>query len=135
LLPLAIYLIYTIGIVGMAYAYLIANGLSFLVNCVIAVRVIGVNTARLINSVVRPLLASVCMYAGVRWLQGEIPMDIPLYIALPISVAAGAILFTTILLLLWIIWRRPDGAESFALNHARKVPGAKAIANILLQGA
>jgi O-antigen/teichoic acid export membrane protein len=132
LFPLAIYLIHEIGIVGMAYAYLIANGLSFLVNCVVAVRVIGVKPMRLINSIVRPMLASFCMYASVRWLQGALPADTPLIGALILCIVSGALVFAVVLLSLWLLSGRPEGAETIALNHARKIQGARALADALL---
>lgn len=132
LLPTAVIFAQRIGIVGVAYAYLLANSTTFVINIFVAVRLIEIRPARALASVFRPIVAALLMYAVVDWMQDELAGAVPLAVNLLASMVSGGVLFASVVLFLWLISGRPRGAEVIAIEYARKVPFVRGLANRLL---
>ena len=131
LLPCAFIFADKFGIVGVAYAYLLANGSTFLINCVVAVRLLQIPPARLVASVLRPTIAAAAMYLAVAESQSVLKLHVPDVVNLLLSILCGAAVFVSVVTVLWITMGRPRGAETFILEHARRVPVLRRLARIL----
>ena len=76
------------------------------------------------RSFARPLLAGAAMVAAVRASQALLPLDpIP---SLCLNVPLGALVYVTLVLLLWRLAGRPDGAESGILEQLVDARGSLA---------
>jgi O-antigen/teichoic acid export membrane protein len=82
----------------------------------LSTRIAPVAVADMTGAMIRPLLASAAMYAGVRWLHLE-TLDSAL-LRLALDVLAGVALYTAAMLALWLLSGRPDGAERMILARA-----------------
>lgn len=76
------------------------------------------------RSFARPLLAGAAMVAAIRTSQALLPLEpIP---SLCLNVPLGALVYVVLLLLLWRLAGRPDGAESAVLEQLADARGALA---------
>lgn len=132
LLPAAVILAQRVGIVGVAYAYLLANGTTFVINIFIAVKLIDIPPRRALASVIRPAIAAVMMYGVVDRMQDLLLGQVPLGINMLVSIFTGGVLFTAIVLTLWLLAGRPKGAETIAIEYGRKIPVVRSLASRLL---
>ena len=120
-----------IGLVGVAYAYLAANGLTFVINWFIAIRLLRMRPAQPIAAVVRPAVASVLMYIAVTELQESI-QSVALVPQLLLTILVGSLVFIATVLILWLVAGRPTGAETIAIGYAQKIPVIGRLANRML---
>lgn len=134
LFPLAYIFAKNIGIIGVAYAYLIANGSMFAVNVLLASRLLDIRLHRLGALVVRPLVAAMAMYFVVWLVKERFAEALPIVVLFIVSVAVGAAVFAVALLGQWMLVRKPDSAEVFLLEHVRRVPVVGRVAGLLLAG-
>jgi O-antigen/teichoic acid export membrane protein len=72
----------------------------------------------LLRGVLRPVLAALCMAAGVLVLQAQWPDADTLALMLA-KILAGAILYSAALALLWHAAGQPEGAETYLLGHLK----------------
>ena len=131
LFPLVFALTPEMGILGVAYAYLIANGTTFVANIFIASRLLKIAIWRLGAAIIRPLISAVLMYVAVTWLK-EQSFATSLLLELVLAAAFGALVFVVAELAFWSAVGRPAGAEQFVLDKARALPVVGPIANRLL---
>lgn len=127
LVPSAVILALEYGIIGVAFAYFLANGMAFVINVALSVRFLRLRSSRLMNSAIRPLVASATMYAAVSNLKGAIIGELPAALSLFSCIVFGMAVYIGTVLILWRISGRADGAESFVLNHTKSVPGLRSI--------
>lgn len=128
LLPLAIILAESIGIIGIALAYLCANGTTFVINCFIAVRLMRISPSRAVDSIIRPSIAAALMYAIVASLQSLLLTSMSNLVTMLICALVGGIVYISVVLFLWVLSGRPQGAETFFIEHAERVPIVRRVA-------
>ena len=134
LLPSAVAFAKMFGIVGVAYAYLLANGLTFVINIFIAVHLLQIPPRKAVVSVHRPLLSALIMYLVVERLQEYLMDQVALVWNLLLSISAGALSFAATLFVLWLVSSRPKGAETIVLEYSRRIPMIGKVAGWLLPG-
>jgi lipopolysaccharide exporter len=109
------------GLVGTAWAFVIAALIALPVNFVLITRNMGLRIVDLVIAVWRPLVASAAMYGVVR-LLGPVSTDqmtrslealVPLFVCIALGVAT----YVASIALLWAIAGRPDGAETWVARQ------------------
>jgi lipopolysaccharide exporter len=124
LLPLLLLLSRTLGIVGVAYAEFLATTVTVFVECWLISRAFALSRSAYLAGLWRPLIAAATMAIGVTMLLRELNADAfagrPL-LQLAIVVPAGIAAYGSALTILWLLWGRPRGAESFLLARLTEV--------------
>ncbi|KQQ87036.1 hypothetical protein ASF77_15575 [Massilia sp. Leaf139] len=80
----------------------------------------GLTLAMLARGTGRPALACLAMVAALMALQSAIVA--PLWMMLLLKVAVGGVVYCAVVLGLWRLAGRPDGAEAFFLSKLRRTP-------------
>jgi len=122
LIPSAILLSLRFGIEGVAYAYVAANGASFTVSIFVATKVLGVRLRDLASAVIRPLASALVMLVAISELREHLTSasgQLPILLA---CVCTGAFVYVASIILIWTLIGRPNGAESFLLEKASRLP-------------
>ena len=122
LLPLLIIWTRSDGVIGAAWAYCAVSLATIPLTMSVVVPLIKLSLAEFFRALMRPLLASLVMYAVVRELVehlGASGGSAQLILPMLLCVAAGAAVYTACATLLWLISGRPDGAETFMLKTVR----------------
>jgi lipopolysaccharide exporter len=114
LLPTLAVLCREYGVMGAAYAYLLADAVSVLINFAVLFKVLGVTVRQILGMLWRPVLSSAFMFAIVRVVPPLLePYDnLASLIPLVAAVASGGVAYLGCLYALWIIAARPVGVES-----------------------
>lgn len=117
-LPLLVFLLERHGLIGIAEAYLYSNAIILPVNFAIAMKLVKLRFLQIISVLWRPLIACGLMtvavlyareYENMNWIKLDA-------IRLFILVAIGAAAYSLAIFSLWLMSRRPEGAESFLLK-------------------
>lgn len=115
LLPALGWLVPERGAEGAAMAILCASAVSTPAGLATAARVAGVPLWSMVGALTRPLVAAIAMYAAVKYLATHVGgHGIGTLLVL---VGAGAAIYLCVLLLLWQLASRPDGAENIVLQR------------------
>ncbi len=122
--PLLLWLVPLLGIVGAAVAMTATSGVMALLHLLAIRRVLGIGPSELLRPLLRPLAATAAM-AGLLLL---LPQAAHPALDLLLRVPAGALAFVTVLLLLWILAGRPAGPERHALTF---LAGVRPLAPLL----
>ena len=115
LLPTLAVLCREYGVMGAAYAYLVADAVSVLINFAVLFKVLRVTVRQILGMLWRPVLSSAFMFAIVRVVPplSPEPYDkLASLITLVSAVASGGVAYLGCLYALWIIAARPVGVES-----------------------
>lgn len=102
LMPAAFFLGTRWGVVGVAFAWLIAFPLTFVVMFVRSRAVLGVRTREMLSAMLVPALVSAVMYAAVVAVRSVLPVDWPGIVRLATLIAAGGFVYCAIL---WFRYR------------------------------
>lgn len=117
------------GVVGIAYAELSASVLGLIVSYVMVFRALQLSIAAWLAQLWRPLVAATAMAVAVMALLPELPGGGPSGAAwglqLLVAVPAGAVIYTLVLALLWLLAGMPRGVESSILRHSAGLIPAK----------
>jgi PST family polysaccharide transporter len=132
LFPLVVLVAPKGGIYSVAYAYLIANGASFVVNVFVASRLLDLTVLHLLATAIRPLLAALVMFGCVSAVKPVLAANAFLSVQLLSCMALGALVYISTVLLLWVSAGRPAGAETFVLETARRLPVVGRLSRLLL---
>jgi O-antigen/teichoic acid export membrane protein len=123
LLPSAWYLSMNIGLIGAAWAYLIANCVTSPVTLIIVMRLLKMPLTALLGIVWRPILAVTVMYQVVRLLiDNSGAGDVATLLG---AVGVGAVAYIATLLGSWRLAGRPVGAESAIIKQVRSSIGSR----------
>lgn len=118
-LPLLIFGIKSGGVIGAAWATVAVAAILLIADYAILTRVVPLRVRDLITSVWRPIVASAGMLASVFWLKPQLPTITDWSTALIGLISCsvfGAAVYTTVLLSLWWMVKRPDSAEQTILS-------------------
>lgn len=119
---LLLLLIPRFGVAGAAWAAAIATVVDQGATLVMALRHLQVRCRAFVNHIVRPVLATVAMTCGVLatgpWRRPAADGDVVWSLA--VQVAAGAMVYTVVLLMAWLVAGRPDGPEADAVHAVRR---------------
>lgn len=124
LFPGLYYFLGRYGVVGAGYAYILANIATVPCGMWISYKLLGFRWSALLATVWRPLIGIACMFGAVLALEAHTAHLLPL-VRLLIHSAAGALAYMAVILSLWQLARRPDGAEAYLLARLpwRAKPG------------
>ncbi len=117
---LLILLIPPFGVTGAAWAAAAATCFDQGATLIMALRHLRVKISTFMNHIVRPVLAVGAMACGVGAVTVTHLPDGDAAWFLAVEVATGAIVYTVVLLLAWLIAGRPDGPESDVVNALRR---------------
>jgi len=121
LIPGMVILSRTHGVVGVAYAELIAISLVLILSLPLLCRALSLSIFAYFASIWRPIAAAAVMGTGVSILvelvSHAMPSLTPLLV-LSVAVSAGVGLYVAVLILLWLLSGRPQGAETQLLARA-----------------
>jgi lipopolysaccharide exporter len=106
------------GIVGVGYAYILAQCVDVIMELSATKRLLMFKWRDVGEVVWRPILSVTMMYYIVTLLDHQIAQMNPL-IRLVVDTATGAAVYASAVLAFWLASARPDGAESFCLVKAR----------------
>jgi O-antigen/teichoic acid export membrane protein len=120
LVPGAIYAAMLHGALGVAIVYVATAAMMLPMYIGSVLKALEIPVMRYLSSIYRPLLSAIGMYlildrVLVPWFEAK--MFAP--VALAASIVSGAFCFVSTELLLWMLARRPDGAERIALTFLR----------------
>ena len=118
-LGLALWMIDGMGLIGVAWAKLVATAVAAFVNFWLLTRATQVTFADIAVSLIRPVLATIVMSA-VLWEVSGVVASAPIF-GLLSMVVIGAVTYGLAATALWILMGRPDGAEHLILEKLRIV--------------
>lgn len=101
------------GALDVATGILVTNGLALAAGIIVLTMTEKINAAATLLATARPFLAALIMLAVVS--QG-IDATEPSIVMLAAQVIAGAVLYLTALIAIWLSCGKPDGAEAASLN-------------------
>jgi len=102
------------GVLGAAWAVLLAYALTTPLVWIVVAKEVGVRVGEIVGVLARPAVASLVMCAAVLWLKAWLATD--LYLTLSISVICGVLVYFGVLFLIWQLQARPPGSESRLLD-------------------
>ncbi|MBC7490379.1 MAG: lipopolysaccharide biosynthesis protein [Glaciimonas sp.] len=108
------------GVTGAGYAYLISQSVSVPLGMTVTKRLLKFKWLDVVRVVWRPLLASGAMYVAVGSLEHSIG-QYNAWLRLAMDTGAGALTYLFVILSLWLISSRPNGAETFCLERAKLI--------------
>lgn len=121
LIPMLVWL-HDWGVVGIAWAQLSATAAGACVSVALMRYYLGVHLRDLLRVVTRPLLASAAMGAMVYELEAlrfGLSPDLGPIPCLILGVAAGVLIYTVLVALLWFVAGRPQGVERMVYERVR----------------
>ncbi|MDN5848813.1 MAG: lipopolysaccharide biosynthesis protein [Nitrococcus sp.] len=123
LIPLLVYLTIQFGVVGAAWACLIAGITNVPVYYGAMFRTLNLRISEFVATVWRPLISSVIMYFVVREFQRLAGSDLSSLTAMPwlfAAVGVGIVVYLVSIALFWQIGGQPEGAEATVLAETQK---------------
>lgn len=116
-IPSMIYLLDVDGVLGVAEAYLFSNIVIWPINYLCAMALVKAKFKSILLVLWRPLLSSCIMFVATTKLIMYFDMHSKGDALLLISfVLVGVLVYILVILILWMISRKPTGAESFIMN-------------------
>jgi O-antigen/teichoic acid export membrane protein len=117
LLLASIYPVYdTFGLAAVIYGKAIITGATLVVMMITLGRHIGVGVREYFAILIRPALGAALMVLALHAIG--IAMGPGVILSLIVKVVAGAVVYGVVVLALWRLSGRPDGAERFVLDKA-----------------
>ncbi len=116
------------GMIGAAWAILAAALINLPVYYAAMFRTLKLKMPQFLAVIWRPVAGSAVMYGVLNYGLGLLTssqLAIPSLISLLAAVMLGVLVYTVIVLLLWIVSGRPRGAESFALDRIKGLAGRR----------
>ena len=114
----AISVIGTYGLIGVAIAKLAINICLLVIAIYLLSRYQGIRATELFATSYRPLTASFVMMIALLWLPSDPALTH--IVSLIYQIVTGALIYSLVLTLLWVIMKRPHGAESFVYRQIAK---------------
>ena len=108
------------GVVGAGYAYLMAQAVNVPLGMSITKRLLKFKWRDVARVVWRPILATGVMFVAVHLLDRGINNANP-WLRLVIDAGVGTLTYVFVILTLWLISARPNGAETFCLERAKLI--------------
>lgn len=122
--------IYAYGVQGAAWSYLGTSILLIPLNQYLVAECLSLSATRFCRELVRPLVASLAMMATVLAIKSQLVLrheTLDYVLALLLCVASGALVYVTVMYILWRMARQPGGAEEFAFRRMQGVLGKMGI--------
>ena len=123
LIPTLIYATSEWGPIGACLTLLVATCLMITVNYGALYRYIGVTFSDFLKIYLRPTLASCVMYKGIRFYAEQQPpseISFILFGHLIATVLLGIMIYTSTIIILWLISGRPEGPERIILRQLKQ---------------
>lgn len=117
------------GIVGVGYAYLIAQVVDAILQICLSKNLLHFSWSDIARVIWRPVIAALIMYVGVTLVDREIHEQAA-WLRMFTDILAGIAVYSSVILVFWIVSSRPDGPETIVLGRAKliwqKYAGARA---------
>jgi O-antigen/teichoic acid export membrane protein len=113
------------GLIGTAWAGLVATCINVPVYYAVLLRLLGLRFQTFVGALWRPVMASIVMYVGVRFFLGAQPALTGSVDALPVllkATAIGATVYTAVVVMIWLLTGRPAGSEQHILELLHRQP-------------
>jgi len=107
------------GIEAVAPAVTATAGVYLVIAVAIVRSLLGVSWREVMLAFFPSLAAGALMYLAVRLVQAELPAG--LFVGLVTQVSAGALVYVTAILVLWVLLGRQKGPESGTIDYLRKL--------------
>jgi lipopolysaccharide exporter len=120
LFPALYFFVKFYGVLGVGYAYILAQGVNVPLGMSMTKQLLGFSWAAVARVIWRPLVGSVAMYFLVANFDQRISEHMPL-IRLLLDAAVGAGFYAAVVLTLWWISAKPAGAETYCLERAKVI--------------
>ncbi|MEQ8690337.1 MAG: lipopolysaccharide biosynthesis protein [Pseudomonadales bacterium] len=111
LIPAMIYLSSVYGLVGVAFAMMLATAVWVALILTLLMRELSMHLQELVAVILRPVIAVISMAAMVRFAGINVQVS-NLWIDTALTISVGALTYSLCIVLLWFISRRPLGAET-----------------------
>ncbi|HKJ74419.1 MAG TPA: oligosaccharide flippase family protein [Alphaproteobacteria bacterium] len=113
----AIYPIYSaFGLAAVIYGKAILSAVVLVIMAVILGRQAGISARSYFGAIIRPVLAAAAMVAVLQYVGGAEQWNV--LAALLLKVGIGGTVYAGVILALWLMAGRPDGAERFLIDKA-----------------
>ncbi len=124
LVPFLVFQTSSHGIIGAAWAYLIVALMTMPLNYMILMKNLELKLKTLLSVLWRPFFATLLMYFTVHKFVAYIEADstnLGMGVGLGLSIALGTLVYSSTLLGLWLLAKKPSGAEKAVLASIRKI--------------
>lgn len=118
LFPALIFFVKFYGLIGVGYAYILAQGINVPLGMSMTKQLLGFRWEEVARVIWRPAAGSIAMYFVVAHFDQRIVEQMPL-VRLLLDAAVGAGVYVTVVLILWWISAKPAGAETYCLERAK----------------
>lgn len=112
----------TYGVIGAAFAYLLTAAVMIPASLGVVLKMLRIPVLDLLRVVWRPIAAAAVMYAGVARCLQLFPSYTTSAAALPgliSAVTVGAAIYLSMVVALWLLCGKPDGAERIVFRKSR----------------
>lgn len=116
------------GLIGTAWAGLVATCINVPVYYTVLLRLLDLRLGVFVGTVWRPIAASICMYGSTRLFLDAQPELVGSIDALPVlikAIATGTATYTAVTTALWLLTGRPEGAERTLLVEVTRRIGLR----------
>ncbi|MGQ0652114.1 MAG: lipopolysaccharide biosynthesis protein [Betaproteobacteria bacterium] len=110
------YMLPTIGLVGAAYAYVLAQVSVLPGGLWNTKRLLAMRWNSLLRVVWRPIFAVTIMYVSVKWVDAAVADRMPVF-RLAIDIASGVAVYAVCVVMSWLLVGRPEGAEAACIRR------------------
>jgi O-antigen/teichoic acid export membrane protein len=111
------------GVIGIAYAVLVATVVVVVASFVPMRRYVGTTLLDMAGAAWRPLLAAATMGLVVQTLDQHQFAELPAYARLVADILCGGVVYTALAALLWAMTGRKEGLERMVYDRARVLLG------------
>ena len=108
------------GIVGAGYAYLTAQIVDAVLQTCLTKNLLHFSWGQIARVAWRPIIGAAMMYVVVTWIDQHIAAY-AVWLRLLLEVLAGAAVYATMILLMWVASARPQGPETIVLSRAKLI--------------
>ncbi len=119
-LPALVYFLENHGVIGVAYAYLLAAAVNIPPSMANSRKLLEFRWSEFLKVIWRPIIGVMVMYAAVGIFDHLASSDFSPVLRLLGDSLFGALVYIIVIVGLWISAGRPSGAEAFCLERARK---------------
>lgn len=129
LLPALVLGVTRYGVEGGAWGYVLASLVAIPVSYALILLDVQRSPLELAARLWRPLAGTGAMVLAVRWIEGMLPAaagTIELALQAGALVATGGVAYVAVVLALWVVAGRPDGAERYVEEQVRARLGRRA---------
>lgn len=120
LLPTLYFALKNYGIVGVGYAYLLAQVVDAMLQIYLSKNLLHFSWTDIVRVIWRPVVAALIMYMGVTFVDRHIHEQAA-WLRLFTDILMGMAVYASVILVLWIATSRPEGPETIVLGRIKLI--------------